>query len=338
MSRQLSGELLPEEAQELQALLAEDSGAQDRYKLMQQFWEQHDNIPQPMIEAALQRTLSQLDLPGAVSQPAEERPVRKYIVLKRMAIAAAVLAVIVSGFLLVRTMGGGKQTLLAGMVEKQNSKGVKSIIELTDGSKIWLNADSKIQYPRVFNGSTREVVLNGEAFFEVAKDPARPFTIHLANGTVRVLGTSFNIRAYDNEKIVETSVATGRVAFIPRYESGAKKQDTVFLSPDNKARYLFNKEELTTGPTISRDDRAWTEGRLIFKAMSFEDIGMQLERNFGKKVVFVTDNARSFRLTGSFQNNTLEDIMFYLRKSTEFNYKITETELLISDTSTALPE
>ena len=113
--------------------------------------------------------------------------------------------------------------------QKQNAKGVKSTIELADGSKIWLNADSKVQYPALFNGSTREVYLNGEAFFDIAKNPSKPFIIHLSNGTVRVLGTSFNIKAYDNEPVVETSVATGKVAFIPKLKNN-QRADTVFLT------------------------------------------------------------------------------------------------------------
>jgi hypothetical protein len=71
--------------------------------------------------------------------------------------------------------------------------------------------------------------------------------------------------------------------------------------------------------------------------MSFEDIGLELERNFGKKVIFLSDTVRDFRITGSFQNNSLEEIFFYLSRSTEFNYKITNDEVLISDGATEIP-
>lgn len=337
ISRRFSGEILSEELQELDLLLSKDPEAQARYKLMQQFWEQHDNIHQSVIEDALQKTLQRLDLPVAAPViPLKQRSRFKWLV--RVSAAAAVIIIAGLAYFFLPSLRREKEGARVALVEKQNSKGVKSTIELADGSKIWLNADSKIQYPTVFTGNTREVYMNGEAFFEVAKDPSRPFIIHLSNGTVKVLGTSFNIRAYDNEKIIETSVATGRVAFIPKYEKGRKNQDTVFLTPDNKARYLFYKEEIITEPTISREDKAWTEGKLIFKAMTLEDIAIRLERNFGKKVVFVSDRPRQFRLTGSFQNNSLEDIMYYLHKSMDFNYKITDTELLIGDKATALPE
>jgi ferric-dicitrate binding protein FerR (iron transport regulator) len=170
----------------------------------------------------------------------------------------------------------------------------------------------------------------------VAKNPSRPFIIHLANGTVRVLGTSFNIRAYDSEKIVETSVATGRVAFIPKYQKHRQKQDTLFVTPNNKVRYLLEEDTANVLTTIAAEDKAWTEGKLIFKARTLEEIAIDLERYFGKKVRFIDEDARSYRLTGSFQDNSLDEIMYYLAKSKDFNYKITNSELLIGRIDTVL--
>ena len=340
-SRKLSGEATAEELQEIEKTLSIDTDAAARCKLLEQYSDQHDNVNQSFVEEAFHKILNRLDL------PVDTRVVEMHRSRKRSnknvfhRIAAAAVIIFIAGSILFIKEGGKKNRLIeqkTSLIEKRNSNGVKSTIALTDGSKIWLNADSRIQYPKVFTGNTREVYLNGEAFFEVAKIPSRPFVIHLANGTVRVLGTSFNIRAYDNEKIIETSVATGKVAFIPKYRKSGKKQDTVFLTPNNKVRYLFTKEEVIVEPTISLADKAWIGGKLIFKAMSFEEIGVQLERNFGKKVVFLSNATRQFRLTGSFQNNSLEEILFYLSKSKEFNYKITNTEVLISDVATELPD
>jgi transmembrane sensor len=220
----------------------------------------------------------------------------------------------------------------ANLEKKQNSKGTKSTIELADGSKVWLNADSKIQYPLAFDGKTREVYLNGEAFFEVAKDVKKPFIIHLSNGTVRVLGTSFNVRAYDNEAVVETSVATGKVAFIPRYATTKKTSDTLYILPNNKVRFELKKEVVKILNTAATDDKAWTEGKLIFKSMTLKDICTELERNFGKRTVFLDEEAERFVLTGSFQNNTLEEVLYFLTlsKSKKIFYKITGNEVWIA--------
>jgi ferric-dicitrate binding protein FerR (iron transport regulator) len=330
MTRSLSGEASAEELQELENLLAADTGALSRYRLLQQFWNQHDAVSQPAVEEALHNMLGQLNLtPTSI----ETYPSVKVIRLQKLRrfIAAAVVLIALGGIAF-WYWNGHKKTGgdMASMVQKHNARGTKSTIELEDGSKIWLNADSKLQYPEVFTGNTREVYLNGEAFFEVAKNPARPFIIHLANGTVRVLGTSFNIRAYDNEKVVETSVATGKVAFIPKKQKSTQTLDTFFITPNNKVRYTLEEELVDVVPTTASEDKAWTEGRLTFKDMALEEIAIELERNFGKKVTFLDEAPKHYRLTGSFQNNSLDEIMYYLTQTKDFYYKVTNSELLIA--------
>jgi ferric-dicitrate binding protein FerR (iron transport regulator) len=244
--------------------------------------------------------------------------------------AAAAVLVLCGAGALVNLYHKGSSEPTASLMEKHNAKGTKSIIQLPDGSRIWLNADSRLRYPEEFKGGAREVFLNGEAFFDVARSKDHPFIIHLATGTIRVLGTSFNVRAYDNENVVETSVATGRIAFIPKYRGTHKNQDTVYLAPDHKASFTFTRDELSTSATSSVEDKAWTEGKLIFRGLTMEQIGVELERNFGKKVVFVDNGPKEFVFTGSFENNSLDEIMYYLTRTKNFSYKITNTELLIS--------
>jgi transmembrane sensor len=330
-TRSLSGEASAEELKELETLLAFDSHALTRYRMLVQFWNQHDATAQPAVEEALQKVLGQLQL-----SPAEEEnvvPIRRTW-WKRIAVAVVVTGLAFAGYWYMS--GDDKPSSSNSLVEKHNARGTKSTIELSDGSKIWLNADSKIQYPDVFAGDTREVYLNGEAFFDVAKNPSKPFIIHLANGTVRVLGTSFNVRAYDNEKVVETSVATGKVAFIPKYQKRRQKQDTLFITPNNKVRYSLEEEQVNVLPTAASEDKAWTEGRLIFKGHTLEEIAVELERYFGKKVRFIDEETKGYRLTGSFQDNSLDEIMYYLSRSKDFNYKITNSELLIGRLDTEL--
>ena len=329
--RKFSGEASVAELEELDLLLSTQPDFSKQYKLLCQHWEQHDNANQVFVEDALKKTLHRLHLPV---NNIYERPIKnrsRFILFCAMAVAASAAIIVVAAlFLTNQSQQKYVPVPLASLEKKQNSKGIKSTIQLADGSKVWLNADSKIQYPALFDGNAREVYLNGEAFFEIAKNARKPFIIHLANGTVRVLGTSFNIRAYDSEKTVVTSVASGKVAFIPKYRNEGKKQDTVFVTPNNKVSYTFNAEKINVLPTLATDDKAWTEGKMIFKAMSLLEIAVELERNFGKKVMFRDDIAKGYVLTGSFQNNTLEEVMFYLSKTKGFYYKITNNELLIA--------
>jgi len=342
VSKKLSGEATDEELKTLDAAISANSGFQKQYTILQKYWAEQHSTNQEFVDDALNKVLLQLDLPVKAPLPSldayhQQPAIRRLI--PRMAAAACLIAFVIAGLLLLNLKYGKKAAPaeMSNLEKKQNSKGTKSVIELSDGSKVWLNADSKIQYPALFAGDTREIFLNGEAFFEVAKNPQKPFIIHLAKGTVRVLGTSFNIRAYDNEKVVETSVATGKVAFIPRYSS-QKMADTVFITPNKKVKYHFYEESISIAPTLVTDDKAWTEGKLIFKAMTLFDITTELERNFGKKAVFLDDAAKDYIFTGSFQNNTLEEIMYYLSlsKSKTIYYRITSNELIVTTDATKL--
>ena len=352
--RYFADEVTPEEEKELELLLKAEPVMAAQFRVMQQFWQQEQEGTSLSVEEGLQKLMDKLALDKEAKNCSADVFVRssdfedinsvipqnisksKTIVIRKW-IKITAAAILISGFFLaVQYLQRPSQIKENGLMEKQNAKGIKSTIELADGSKIWLNADSKINYPEIFTGNTREVYLNGEAFFSIAKNPEKPFIIHLSRGTIKVLGTSFNVRAYENEKIVETSVSTGRVAFIPNYEQNGKKKDTVFLLPDNKVRYFLNRDEVITTPTSAREDKAWTEGKLVFKSRRMEDISIELERNFGKKVVFLNEEPKDFILTGSFQNNSLDEIMFYLSETKSFSYKITNTELIIASTAEGL--
>jgi ferric-dicitrate binding protein FerR (iron transport regulator) len=321
VTRKLSGEASDEELRQLERMIATENEYAARYNYMLQYWNVHENGNNGDVESSLNKLLARMDAP-VVS------------ITKRKSyrwIAAASIAAILAGVTAVfffKTNNTLTSDNIA-LVEKTNSKGTKSVLELSDGTKIWLNADSKLQYPDVFNGKTREVTLNGEAFFDVAKNAAKPFIINLSSGTVKVLGTSFNIRAYDNENRMETSVATGKVAFIPRYHNPKKKQDTLFITPDKKLKYIYAAEELVIQPSSALEDKAWTEGKLIFKSMSWEEIALELERNFGKKIVFVDEEIKQYKLTGSFQDNSLDEILYYLAKTADFTYEIRDHDVKI---------
>ena len=332
MTRKLSGEASLPELDELAGLLSADPALKEEADIYTRYWEQQQQEQNANTESALQKVLGQINNETEIGESSIEAPVKRMPVWKMIARIAAMLVLLAGlgiGVYKIFINPKSVKPVENNLVKKQNAKGVKSTIELADGSKIWLNADSKVQYPALFNGNTREVYLNGEAFFDIAKNPAKPFIIHLSKGTVRVLGTSFNIKAYDNEPVVETSVATGRVAFIPRLKNN-KQADTVFLTPNNKVVYRVDEEKIITATTVSSEDKAWTEGKMIFRAMLFEDIAVELERNFGKKVVFKNEEARNYRLTGSFQNNTLAEILYYLSKTKTFSYTISDEEIVIS--------
>ncbi|MCR6718728.1 MAG: FecR family protein [Chitinophagaceae bacterium] len=215
VTRKLAGEATVEELTELAVLLRTEPLLKEEHDTLLKYWQQENQQQTASTEAALQKVLSQINIDETISETETVRSIRPGVIAFRIAAAIALLfALAVVGYQFFNKKDG--ENSIDGLVQKLNAKGVKSTIALADGSKVWLNADSKIQYPARFTGNTREVFLNGEAFFDIEKNPEKPFIIHLTNGTIRVLGTSFNVKAYDGETIVETSVATGKVAFIPQ--------------------------------------------------------------------------------------------------------------------------
>jgi len=115
-----------------------------------------------------------------------------------------------------------------------------NVFYLPDSTKIWLNKNSRLLYPEKFVGEVRDVSLSGEAFFEVVGDTANPFIVYAGNTQIKVLGTSFNVKAYGDEDEVEVIVVVGKVEFSSRYEKEGKK---VILEVDEKA--IYKKKERT---------------------------------------------------------------------------------------------
>jgi ferric-dicitrate binding protein FerR (iron transport regulator) len=325
-ARKLAGEATTAELLELDGMLQEYPELRERYQLLQQYFKVSSYHSSADTELALQRTLSR------ISVPVSNAPVRKMFPWKWLGTAAAAVLIGIVSFVVLRPKDHPVE--MVKLMERQNGKATRASIELADGSKIWLNAESKLSYPEVFDGNTREVYLTGEAFFDIAPNPKKPFIVHFNAGSVHVLGTSFNVRAYENEA-VQTSVRTGKVAFIPNRKQG-EKPDTIFITPDEKVTLQTTVADTKSNGivkeiTSSEEDKAWTEGRLIFRDETLEDIASELERTFGKKVTFGNDAPRYYRLTGAFQDNSLQDIMYYLARSKAFHYTITDSTLLITE-------
>lgn len=344
LARKTSGDASAEELRRLEELLEQDPGLEEQFRLLDRYLHEPGALAPTNREAVLQKLLVHLnegghphsmDLPekeevaGSGGMVVPQRP--RGFLFRRLAVAAAVTAVVaLLSFLYLRQQGGEKSKELAvRQLEQRTAPGTRSTIQLPDGTRIWLNAGSRLQYPSRFTGTTRELTLDGEAFFDVARNPSRPFIIHLNKGTIRVLGTSFNVRAYSTEPVVETSVATGKVAFIPRYQK-ERQQDTFYLAADSKAQFSVAGDRVTTSATNSGEDKAWTEGQLIFRSMLFRDIAAGLERSFGVRIVFADSTLEQYRLTGSFRNNSLEEILYFLSRTKTFHYTITDDQILIS--------
>src|SRR6185437_15508137 len=186
--------------------------------------------------------------PGSAKlSPSRTAAVRR-ISKNRLAIgvAAAVLAALALVWLLVQI---NHKPAEQGYNTVSTRPGSPSKIQLPDGSLVWLNADSRLTYRNADQGATREVQLTGEAYFEVAHDPVHPFLIHTATIDIRVLGTSFNVQCYGNERTTETSLFQGSVEVTLRSSPDKK----IVLKPNEKL-IVHNNQMAVSGPAISHPD------------------------------------------------------------------------------------
>lgn len=172
------------------------------------------------------------------------RPVRRMYfsdmrVLRRVA-AVFIVGIGLAAFFYSRRDSTSKTSETIAAREVAPVEKSSSVIYLSDGSVVWLKGESRLDFPKTFTGFTREVTLTGEAFFEVAKDRSKPFIIHSANLTTRVLGTSFNIKDYENEESTEVAVVTGKVS-VSVNKPVAEKVSEIILRPNQKATYSRKK-------------------------------------------------------------------------------------------------
>lgn len=182
--------------------------------------------------------------------------------------------------------------------------GNKGKITLPDGSLVWLNSDSKISYPRDFSDAKREVAIEGQAYFEVAKDADRPFVLTADKVSVEVLGTKFDVQNYPAKNEISVTLLEGSISVSD--DTNPKGQ---LLSPDQK--YTYSKESRTNkiDKTNATFSNVWIQDKLTFENKKLSDIIPYIENWFGVTVVCDTQLAENTRLTFTIRQDSLDDIL-----------------------------
>src|SRR5690625_118772 len=222
-----------------------------------------------------------------------------------------------------------------GVVEYQTSSnptGTSSRLTLTDGSTVWLSANSTLRYPANFVNTmeTREVILEGEAFFDVVPDPDKPFIVHSENLRTKVLGTSFNIRAFEDEQDIKITVATGKVAVgqANLQENNVAAEDDAYglLEPDEQRVCYRATRQADTRRVHSRLYRGWKDGELRVEKQTIAEIAGHLESGYGVKIHFEDRDVKESRFRISFRNSSLEHVLNMVQAIEEFEYEIEKAE------------
>jgi transmembrane sensor len=205
-----------------------------------------------------------------------------------------------------------------------------STIYLPDGSVVWLKEKSRLEYPNSFTGSTREVTLTGEAFFDVAKDQERPFIIQSTYLTTRVTGTRFNIKAYENEELQEVTVITGEV-IVTLKKSASDKVEEVVLKPNQKAIYLPKKNSLLESSEVDQKKySSLVESKLDFNEVSLEDIIAVLNATHNANISVSNEQMKNCIITADLTNESLETSIAVISRAINAEYAITENHIILS--------
>jgi len=237
----------------------------------------------------------------------------KTIIRKEILKYAAVFIVIISGAYFYHWTSTNKNQIVV-----QTNFGEQKYIELADGSEVWLNASSTLSYNIK---SPRTLVLEGEGFFEVAKDTLRPFTVTTPDHiTVTALGTSFNVKSYVDSPITETKLLTGKV----KVTSDTQFTEGVFMIPDDKVTFYKNSKKITKSKMDDYESNiAWKEGKIQFKNKAFKEIAIDLRALYGKQIHFKNQSIANSKFTGSFDRTIpIDEIFEILKISKDFTYQL----------------
>lgn len=287
--------------------------------------------------------------------PPVNKPFIKIIRYAAAVAAAVVLIIGIKSYLGWKdsTNNGAKDIATAttttenSVLEFSTAKGEKKTFFLPDNTKLYLGAGSTLRMEKGFGKSNRAVYLSGEALFDVTHNKDLPFIVHCDKYDVKVLGTLFNVRAYPEDELSETSLIRGKVEI--SLKSNSKK---ITLKPDQKA-IVSNKadklvlennkqeagqvdEKITVSPvsysTIDSAavETAWTRGRLEIVNESFENIRNKLERWYNVKIIFADEEVNSYTFTATFADENIGQVLKALQYSYHFTYKTEGETITIS--------
>jgi transmembrane sensor len=229
------------------------------------------------------------------------------------------------------------------------SYGSKSRIVLPDGTIVNLNSGSYLKYSGNFSPNIRNVYIEGEAFFDVVKDPQHPFYVRTDEITVKVLGTKFNIKSYPEEKTIQTTLVSGSLEIYSNIKKN--KQPIITLAPKQQAIVDKETESITSGQTkatLNKTDLiaprlvsiestmdmnqaiAWKDNRLTFRDESFKELSRKMERWYNVIIEIKYNELAQKQFSGIFVNESVEQALNALKMVTPFEYKMEKNYILIT--------
>ena len=270
-------------------------------------------------------------------------------------IAAALIATFLVGALCSTILFHKSQIVTKAICRFEAPKGSRAITYLPDGTKVWLNAGSALEYSTDFNTTKRVVKLTGEGFFKVMTNKAKPFVVMADNIAVKAYGTSFNVKAYPEEKEVITTLVEGKVEIEGKEKNNKSftynmvpKQKVVYFKEEKQVVTPDQREEKKTEETkkietikpkalpIVADANvktelytSWKDSLWIIQSEKLEDLALLLERRYNVSIAFTNEEVKKYRFSGTIQHETLEQIFEIMRFTMPVSYFINKGQVSI---------
>jgi len=351
IGKKLSGNATAEELLELEELLREN-GIADIYSLslLEEIWKNqyqeksNNNLEQKWDAFEAKLDAAEKNEIAATEQESQHNTSSNGRIVKFFKLSVWVAA---SALLVILWFAKSRQVENSGTNVIVAPKNGISKVQLPDGTKVWLNSGSKLVYNADYGKEFRKVSLAGEGFFDVVKDAYHPFILTTSTISIRVLGTQFNVRAYNKDKTSETSLVRGRIEL-----TVLKNPEKKIILKASEKLTIINKEQdssrrITQRPTdeevpliaLGRIHKAkkdtlpsealWMENKLAFDAESFENLAEQMERRYNISIVFKNEETKKLRFTGRFQNEPIDRALKALQASAYFHFKTDSNKIVI---------
>ncbi|MEI6677070.1 MAG: FecR domain-containing protein [Mariniphaga sp.] len=258
-----------------------------------------------------------------ISQP---QSAKWWINLQRVAAILMLPLLIYSGYLTIQnqTINNSQEQVMMQTISSR--QGMVTQFALADGTKVWLNSASKLEFPTRFTGSKREVILKGEAFFEVTRNEKQPFRVNANELKVEVLGTSFNVVSFEDDTQSEVVLVTGKVALSS--ENGKIVKEYSTMIPGQRAIYQKEAQKVITEQVEVEKYIAWRDGNLIFRDDSMEDVVKRLSRWFNVEITINDPEINNYIYKATFRNENLVQVLNLLKLSAPIDYRITDRKAL----------
>ena len=343
LTRKMAGELSSNELLELNEILSSYPEALQEEEIFRQIWNSKPEVEDVALFYERHRNEYRDALVFAGEKHFTSGPKNRLIRYRLFAVASILAIIIIVGVF-------GYQNSFSKDSFKQiiAGKGVRKLLTLPDGTKVWLNADSRLTYdPEMTGAKQRLVTLNGEAFFDVAHDRQHPFVINANRVIIKVLGTAFNVKAYPGDAKCETTLIRGSIELT--INDGSKQKfilkpsEKIALIDEEDKKYEKESEHSQKGKTlliqhitpIAGEDgeyipeTSWTENRLVFENETLKEIALKLERWYNVKIRIENPEATNYHFTGPFTNETIEQVLTAMQLIKPFKFKINNNDVTI---------